>query len=433
MRRPALLLLILGTLLTVSAVEPVPQTARDTQPPPGTLTGNWSVRTNLASRGVEPFVILTSEVWGNVSGGLKQGAWYNQLLDFGVSLDTTRLGWWSGGTFFGEMHWVEHSGGRSYFDDYTGAFNPVSSILAGDQIRVFNLYYRQSWRDDTVVLKLGQIAVDDDFMKSDYAALFLNSAFGAMPSQVGTPLATSLGNLTPFPIYSVAAPGLFVEVGPFADFYSQLGIYYGEPGPDEPSNHGFAWINQTPPELGLFWESGLHYPIASCPATSRFGLSYHTGPHDDFHQIYTVDPPATRQNVPKFYLIQDVQLLSDALGNPRLGAFCRGGIAPDADLSLVAAYVDAGLNWFAPIPGRPHDVAGIGTSYTQFGNAFQHSITSDGIAASETTLELTYKAQITQWFTLQADAQILFNPLANPATNSRQTAFVIGLRAEIGF
>jgi porin len=185
-----------------------------------------------------------------------------------------------------------------------------------------------------VVLKLGQIAANDDFTGSDYAGLFLSSAFGAMPSQVGTPLATSCGRSPAFPIYSVAAPGIFPAVRPSGSRSTQLGLYYGRPGFDEPDNHGLDWTSQAPPELGLFWESSYRYRIARHPATLRFGLSHHTGPVDDFSGNTAGDAPATTQSVPSFYLIHELELLVDREGRTKPGWFARGGITPQADRSM---------------------------------------------------------------------------------------------------
>jgi porin len=100
---------------------------------------------------------------------------------------------------------------------------------------------------------------------------------------------------------------------------------------------------------------------------------------------------------------------------------------------MVSLYADAGLNWFAPLPGRPDDVAGIAVSYTQFGSAFRQSTGTDGVGAHETTVELTYQAKINRWLTMQADAQVLFNPAVNPKSGSREAACVLGMRAVINF
>jgi len=400
---------------------------------PDTLTGGWAARARAEDRGVAPFAVWTTEGWGNVAGGLEQRGWWNSLLEFGFEMDTAKLGWWQGGSFMVQTHWVQNLHNDTGFSDDTGGFNPVSSIEAGDQLRIFNLHYRQSWREDAIALKLGQVAVDDDFMTSDYASLFLNSAFGAMPSQVGTPLATSSGNIPAFPIYSVAAPGVYLRLRPVEAVYTQLGLYYGRPGFDERDNHGFDWANQAPAELGLFWESGYTYKLAQHPATARFGLSYHTGPVDDFSGTAPEVPPATQQTVPNFYLIHDLELVSDSEGRTKVGLFARGGITPESDRAMVAWYVDGGLDWVAPLPSRSDDVAGIAVSHTGFGDDYRESTGPDGVASGETALELSYRAQITRWMTLQADAQFLFNPAINPDSGSRETATVLGLRAEIRF
>jgi hypothetical protein len=141
--------------------------------------------------------------------------------------------------------------------------------MASDHVRVDNLFYEQSWKDDAVVLKLGQIAADDDFMLSSYNGLFVNSALGAMPSQVSHSLASPLGFSPPFPSLPLAAPGLFIAVRPEEYLY-----------------------------------------------------------------------------------------------------------------------------WFGPIPARPDNTAGLAVSYTRFGQSFHESTGPDGVAAEETTLELTYKARV---------------------------------------
>jgi porin len=139
------------------------------------------------------------------------------------------------------------------------------------------------------------------------------------------------------------------------------------------------------------------------------------------------------QTVPNFYLIQDLELLADSEGKTKLGLFARGGLVPEPDRSMVAAYADAGLNWFAPWPGRADDVAGIAVSCTRFGSDFRRATGPNGAATAETTLELTYKAQVTRWMTLQADLQFLFNPAVNPSSGTRETATVLGVRAEVSF
>jgi porin len=112
--------------------------------------------------------------------------------------------------------------------------------------------------------------------------------------------------------------------------------------------------------------------------------------------------------------------------------FGRAGFVPEHDQSMVALYADGGINWFAPFPGREGDVAGVAISHTHFGEDFRQTC-GEGIAHSETTLELTYLAKITRWMHLQGDLQFLFNPQASSSPAGRETATLLGVRAEVRF
>ena len=399
---------------------------------PTTLTGGWSARTKLASHGVAPFATLTGEFWGNAAGGLQTGAQGDTQLDFGVQLDTAKLGGWPGGSFLAEFHWLQIFG-HGCFAEKTGAANPVSGLIAADHFRLFNLYYRQSWKNDAVIFKTGQIAVDDDFMRSDYAGLFLNSAFGAMPSQTGTRLAACCGYEPPFPMYPVAGPGAFVSVKPSGEIDLQAGVYDGQPGTDTESNHGFDWSLRDETGIGVFYEGDLAYAIEKHAGTFRLGGTYHSGLFDDYARINAGFSDAAKNGIHSFYAVNDFALLAPDTGKTVLGLFTRAGISPQTDRSIVTVYADAGLNWFAPLPGRDNDVAGIAFSWTKFSGDFRRAPGSGGVPASQSALELTYSAQATRWLTLQADAQFLFNPVAVSNSSSGETAVVLGLRAVFKF
>jgi ferrous iron transport protein A len=77
--------------------------------PPDTLTGSRRTRAKLEEHGVTPFAVWTTERLGNVAGGLQQRGWWNSLLDFGVELDTAKVGLWAGGSFLAQAHWVQNT------------------------------------------------------------------------------------------------------------------------------------------------------------------------------------------------------------------------------------------------------------------------------------------------------------------------------------
>jgi len=70
-------------------------------------TGNWlGVRTGLEDKGVSISGGYTAEVWGNTTGGLKRGAVYTGLLDFGAELDLEKLIGWKGASVSTTWLWL---------------------------------------------------------------------------------------------------------------------------------------------------------------------------------------------------------------------------------------------------------------------------------------------------------------------------------------
>jgi porin len=118
--------------------------------------------------------------------------------------------------------------------------------------------------------------------------------------------------------------------------------------------------------------------------------------------------------------------------------------APD-DRNLSNLFIDAGMNWKAPIAGCDRDVFGLAVSYEGIGAAARR-FSSDLVAFSgagmpydrnETVIEATYQHQIAPWWTLQPDAQYVVNPGAGiPSTLSSKPLkddFIVGVRAIIAF
>ncbi len=392
------------------------------QTPPGSAT------TATSAPIVQPSLTVTGEFWHNASGGLATGTRWNALADLAVEIDLARLGGPAGSALVAQLFWIENRNTEADFADLTGAANPVSGINAADSWRLFNLFYRQSWADDRFALKLGQLALDDDFMGSDFAGLFAHSALGAMPSQVATPHGSATGGGSAYPIYAVAAPGVHFSAQLNDAFSVQLGAYHGGPGADEHGNHGTDWDNGPGQGIVVFYEGAYTFALAGKASTLRAGGAVHTGRFDNFDALATDETAPEVRGLASFYLVHDIVLAARDAEHPLLGAFWRAGLSPQLDRSVVARYVDAGLNWFAPIPDRADDVAGLAVSYTEYGDAYRRR--DPALAAAETALELTYRAQLTEHLALQAIVQRHFNPL--PADDGRRhPATVLALRAEV--
>lgn len=113
----------------------------------------------------------------------------------------------------------------------------------------------------------------------------------------------------------------------------------------------------------------------------------------------------------------DQGLVKDADNNVKLGGFVRVVPSVQNDRNIVNLEVDAGLNWFEPIPGRPDDVAGAAVTYVSFENDYIQTEQAAGnfLGTQQTIFELTYLVSITEWFSVQPSFQLVLDPQGNPA------------------
>ena len=106
-------------------------------------TGDWlGVRTTLKDKGVEISGGYTAEVWGNTTGGLKQGAVYTGLLDFGATVDLEKLVGWKGASVSTTWLWLS---GRDASEDLVGNFLTISNIAGFNTLRMLELWFQQDF------------------------------------------------------------------------------------------------------------------------------------------------------------------------------------------------------------------------------------------------------------------------------------------------
>lgn len=155
----------------------------------------------------------TGEVFDNLSGGLKKGETYEGLLKLSLQLDLTKAAGWNGAIIYGSMLYPH---GEGITDRYTGDFNRLSNIDAYDSVGLFELWFQQKLFGDLFSIRIGQIAVDQEFYQSTTSNLFINSCFGTFPT---------IGFGTNLPAYPVGGLGARIEyrqsvVSLFAPAYS---------------------------------------------------------------------------------------------------------------------------------------------------------------------------------------------------------------------
>ncbi len=373
------------------------------EPPATGLTGNWNdARLRLEEQGITPYAVFTTEVFGNVSGGMRRGTTNSGVLDLGLELELEKLVGWKGGSF-------TVSGFAAYGADfstkYVGDFNVISNLFSETDFNIFNLFLSQSFGDDLVLMKAGQIAVDDDFMAAETANYFLNGEFGALP--------TASGNMAA-PIYPLAAPGLHVRVNPSEKLSFHVGVYAGDAGPVDSGNHGFEWRTGGAAGWVTFVEADYNYGSG----TAKVGGYYHSGEFEDYR---TGD---IRKGLGALYGIVDHRFIEPVGGHPGLAVFARGSVTTCEERATVRQYFDAGFALNQVF--TENDVLGLAVGYTDFGDDFL--ATNPGFTTSETVLELTYQIAVNDWWTLQPDVQYIIH-----RDSGWNDALVPGLRTNVVF
>jgi porin len=92
----------------------------------------------------------------------------------------------------------------------------------------------------------------------------------------------------------------------------------------------------------------------------------------------------------------------------------------------------AGVTWGGFLAARPHDEVGFMVASAWSSDGVRDDRADEGLAtdATETALELTYRARLSDWLVVQPDLQYIVNPGVDPDIDN---ALVVGMRFEVTF
>jgi porin len=422
-----------------------------------TLTGDWGgARKQLQAAGIRLGLADIAETLSNPVGGIGQLTIYEGLVTASLDLDLEKLLKWPGASFHTDGYQIS---GRGLSQNALGNLLIASSIEALPSTRLHDLWLQQDFLDRKASLRVGQIALDDEFYISLYSGIFINSTFG-FPDILATDLPSG------GPAYPFAVPGVRLRVAPTNELTLSAAIFNGNPAPPGPGNpqvRNSSGTNFLIGEGGTLLIAEVAYTFDKEPATStwlsdvKLGGWYHTADFPDLRRDTLGGSLAapTSNGIAAIhhgnfgpYLILDKMLRQPAdEGTRGLAGFLRVGGAP-GDRNPIDLEVDAGLTAKGLLFGRELDVLGVAVGYGRIGGAAR-GLASDaslftGIARPardyETVLEATYQVNIAPWWTLQPNLQFIFHPSGHvaapapaPPTQPIPNALVLGLRSAITF
>ena len=469
----------LGTGPAAAAPPPVPAPAEPGTAQPGqghggpfgfldgisrssTLLGDlWGLRTWLSRSGLTLSLQETSELLGNVSGGIQQGFKYEGLTQAVLQLDTQRAWNQHGGTVNLSALQIH---GSNLSASNLGTLQTASGIEADRATRLWEIWYQQKFlEEDRLDVKVGQQSLDQEFMVSQNANSFVNTMFG-------WPMLPSADLPGGGPAYPLSALGVRFRGRP-ADAVTLLaGVFNGSPtagnGGDpqrqDPAGTSFplrggalaiAEVQYAYPSLGTMIRAGESEPLARL---YKAGIWYDTERFADLRYDTAgrslADPagsgiPMTHRGDWAAYAVADQMFWRDP-GEPdrNLYGFLRVMGTPEGDRNLITFSLNAGFTFHEPFNHRDDDTCGIAMGYAKVGSHARGLDQDTGafarafypVRGGETFLEGTYQYQATPWWQLQPDLQVVIRPGAgvlDPGTPGRtiRNETVLGLRTTILF
>lgn len=420
----------------------------------------WGLRPFLSKYGISLTIQETSELLGNVSGGTRKGFEYDGLTTATMQMDTERALGWHGGTFNVSGLQIH---GRNLSSNNLGSLQTASGIESDRATRLWELWYQQKFLDeDRMDVKIGQQSLDQEYMVSQNALLFVNTMFG-------WPMLPSADMPGGGPAYPLSSMGFRLRGKPSDSVTILAGVYKGSPyvnpsaeDSQKDNSNGLnfrltgkplaiAEIQYSYPSLGTTLYADQPEPL---PRTYKLGVWYDgqnfADQRWDDSGLSLADASSSgnalrhRGNY-AVYAVADQMIWQQADELDRtLNVFARVMGTPLTDRNLIDFSMNAGITLHEPFLGRDDDTFGIGVGYAHVSPrtaAYDRDTaiangTYTPIRGSETFVEVTYQYELTPWWQLQPDVQYVFKPGAGTATSTGervQNETVLGMRTNILF
>jgi porin len=472
MRSAILAAVVFASAIAHAGQDTSPPGAPDAASPPDVLGIDVDgLRPWLGNHGVTPALSYVGEVLGNTTGGFRRATIYEGLATFTLDVNLQQFTGWNGfeGLKFHVSALDIHGAGLT--QKALGDVGVVSSIDAYDGIRLDTLWLEQSFDHQRFSLRVGVLAVDDEFYQSAAENLFVHANFG---------WSSILGLNVPLATYPYAELGARLRVQPTDSSYVMLGVYDGNPAPavfHDPSpdavpstdfnKHGTQWALRRDEGAFLIGEVGFHFndtPDPNAPASPpgngktvvppprdkftslKGGVAYDTDTFSDAYDAALISrgsaaaPARARSRGGDWavYAQFDRELYRvPGTETQGLTAFLHGTYMPP-DRNAYDYCAETGLVYTGLLAKRADDLLGLGFSIihasAETTAAVHDANRADGTHNAapdfEAVLEATYNAHLRPGVWLQPELQFLLHP---GATSEHGNAFIIGLRTTINF
>lgn len=423
------------------------------------------LRPALKTHGITLNIQDIDEVFGNATGGVKQGANYDGVTLMTLGVDTKDAIGLAGGTF-NISGWQIR--GRDLSTTNLLNLQTFSGASALPSTRLWEIWYQQDFLGGKVNVKIGQQALDQEFMTSRDSSLFVNAMMGWPMLSAADLHAGGSG----FPLSSLGARVQAQIAGPVTLLAGAVQDNPpGGPFDDDSQLRGSsAWGgNFLHMNTGAFFIAELQYainqpatgdesknpPSADLPGVYKLGAWFDTAGFPsrrfDTAGLPLADPASngiaqTLRNNFCVYALMDQMLWRPSAESPQALSVFTHIMAAPGDRNLISLSVNGGIALKAPLPGRDDDMMGLGFGIAQVSAAASgfdrdmifFSGTAMPVRSTEVVVEATYQYHAAPWWQLQPDFQFVIRPGGgipdpNNPTHRLGNEAVFGLRSVVSF
>ncbi len=361
-----------------------------------------------AAPGFVPTISYKGDYFTVTHGGIERKGSYLGIANLTLSADAEKL-WGVSGLSFWAHFLLTHGDDPN---DFVGSLHGIDNIAADPNGKLHDAWVNWSSSEEFFAVLLGIYDINTEFDAKKFGGVFINPSHG-----IGVDISQSgMNGPAIFP-----TPGLGTRFKFKADnFYLQTAFLEGTPGDPNYPRGTHLRLDDKEGVLTVY-EAGIQQEGNNAPYTKVAvgGWAYSTA-------IPSVDGGPDERNR-GFYFFAERMLFSEGSGDQGLGAYIRYGTA-EKTLNQVETFYGGALHYTGAIPTRDADVLAFGVAVAE--NSPEYLKLVPTAEKRETNYELTYKAIVTDWFSLQFDVQRIQNPATDPTLDD---ATVIGLRTELSF
>jgi porin len=373
-------------------------------PPSSAAPGpQLSAQTQAANAGPSAVTLrlqYTGEAAYNAIGGIHDGATYMNQLLAQLHVDTDRAFGWSGGSLVLEGF---YENADSLDTQYVGAAQDPSLIDTSGVavVRLYQAYYKQDIGNTNILV--GIYDPETEFGITRPMDIFFNGAY----AWTTTLDSSGLNGPSTYPNTSLAVR-VHQQIN---DQWSvQAAVLDGVPDSLKYPNINAVNINRT---AGALVIGEVDYQPTK---TTKIMAGYwgYTGQFPALNQVNAEGMPNQIYGSSGGYIGGATRLYSQT---PRRGLdiFANLGIGT-AQVQQIDRSLNIGLTYTGLLDARPFDRMGLAVGIAHAGNPYRQMqiAAGNGVETYETNFELTYRATINRWLTIQPDIQYWINPNMDP-------------------